>query len=204
MTIAKPFAVSRFDITFAQWDECTNSGACPRAEDNRWGRGDLPVINVSFEDAKLYTAWLSRVTGKRYRLLSEAEFEYAARAGTTTAYFWGDEVGQGNANCTECGSRWDGERTAPVGSFKPNAFGLHEMLGNVWKWCEITWLADEGEQNENVSVQRGLHGRKGGALRGGSWARDAEDARSASRLEIHEGGYRRVGIGFRLARDVGG
>ena len=100
------------------------------------GRGRQPVINVTWDDAQRYVAWLSKMTGKPYRLLSEAEWEYAARAGTQTAYSWGDEIGKGNANCNGCGSQWDNKQTAPVGSFAPNAFGLYDMHGNVWEWVE--------------------------------------------------------------------
>src|SRR5262249_34258455 len=106
VTIGKPFAVGKFVVTFEEWDQCTEAGACPRAPDNSWGRRNQPVINVSWEDAKTYVSWLSRLTGKDYRLLSEAEFEYAARAGSTTAYPWGDPIGKGNANCNGCGSEW--------------------------------------------------------------------------------------------------
>src|ERR1700674_2357561 len=98
-------------------------GACPKPKpsDSGWGRDDPPAINVSLEDAQQYAAWLSRSTGKTYRLLSEAEWEYAARAGSTTAYPWGDEIGKGNANCKGCGSEWEGRETALVGSVKANA-----------------------------------------------------------------------------------
>jgi formylglycine-generating enzyme required for sulfatase activity len=93
------------------------------------GRGRQPAINVSWDDAQQYVAWLSRITGQPYRLLTEAEWEYAARAGTTTAYYWGDDIGKGNANCDGCGSRWGGKQAAPVGSFAANAFGLYDMAG---------------------------------------------------------------------------
>jgi formylglycine-generating enzyme required for sulfatase activity len=105
--IAQAFAVGKYDVTFAEWDACVALGACASASDSGWGRDDRPVINVSWEDAKAYVAWLSHMTGKEYRLLSEAEWEYAARAGTTTAYYWGDDIGKGNANCHTCGSQWD-------------------------------------------------------------------------------------------------
>jgi formylglycine-generating enzyme required for sulfatase activity len=118
------FAVSTFEVTFDAWDACVAYGDCPPASDSGWGRGRRPV------------AWLSRMTGRTYRLLSEAEWEYAARAGTQTAYSWGDEIGEGNANCKGCGSQWDGQRTAPAGSFAANVFGLHDMHGNVWEWVE--------------------------------------------------------------------
>ena len=137
MTIAKPFAVSKYEVTFDQWDACVAAAACPRVMD-AWGRGNMPVINVSWGDAKQYVAWLSRLTGKEYRLLSEAEWEYAARAGAKTRYSWGDEPGMGNANCSGCGGAWT-LQTAPVGSFRPNAFGLHDMEGNVWEWVDDIW-----------------------------------------------------------------
>ena len=97
------------------------------------------MINVSWDDAKEYVAWLSRKTGKSYRLLTEAEWEYAARAGASTKYSWGNEIGRNQANCHSCGSQWDNMKTGPVGSFTANAFGLHDMHGNVWEWVEDCW-----------------------------------------------------------------
>ena len=116
--IDSPFALGRHEVTFAEWDACVAAGGCSHTpEDEGWGRDDRPVINVSWEDAQQYVAWLSGVTGATYRLPSEAEWEYAARAGTTTRYFWGDEIGENRANCDGCGSEWDNRQTAPVGSF---------------------------------------------------------------------------------------
>jgi formylglycine-generating enzyme required for sulfatase activity len=139
VTIAKPFAVGQTEMTFAEWDACATAGACAKTSDSTWGRGERPAINVSWDDAKEYIVWLSRMTGKEYRLLTEAEWEYAARAGAASAYSWGDEIGENNANCNGCSSQWDNMRTAPVGSFKPNAFGLYDMHGNVFEWVEDTW-----------------------------------------------------------------
>ena len=133
ITIAKPFAVSKFAVTFADWDACVSVGGCPHVSDSGFGRGTRPVVNVGWEEAQQYAAWFSKMTGRPYRLLTETEWEYAARAGSATAYFWGDQIGQGNANCSYCGSQWDGRQTSPVGSFKPNAFGLYDMAGNVWQ-----------------------------------------------------------------------
>ena len=135
---AKPFAVSKFAVTFEQWDACVAVGGCGyySPSDTGWGRATRPVIYVNWDEAQNYVAWLSKMTGQTYRLLSEAEWEYAARAGTQTAYPWGDEIGKGNANCNGCSSQWDNKQTAPVGSFAPNAFGLYEMYGNVWQWLQ--------------------------------------------------------------------
>src|SRR5262245_3850139 len=145
VAIPRPFAVSKFEVTFADWDACVAVGGCPRegrASDAGWGRGRQPVIFVSWDDAQAYVAWLSRMTDKTYRLLTEAEWEYAARAGSQAAYSWGDEIGKGNANCGGCGSQWDSKETAPVGSFAANAFGLHDMHGNLWEWVEDCFHED--------------------------------------------------------------
>jgi formylglycine-generating enzyme required for sulfatase activity len=129
----------KFEVTFTDWDACVLARGCPqegRAADAGWGRATRPVIFVSWDDAQQYVAWLSKMTGKVYRLLTEAEWEYAARAGSPTAYSWGDKIGKNNAVCNSCGSQWDDRQSAPVGSFMPNAFGLYDMHGNVWEWIE--------------------------------------------------------------------
>ena len=135
------FAVGKFEVTFDEWAACVSDGGCNgyRPNDLGWGRGDRPVVHVSWHDAKTYVRWLSRKTGKTYRLLSEAEWEYAARAGTRTMFPWGNSIGSGHANCDGCGSAWDDDLTAPVGSFAPNGFGLHDMHGNVYEWVEDCW-----------------------------------------------------------------
>ena len=133
--IARPFAIARFETTFAEWDACVAAGGCPPgAGDLGWGREERPAINVSPEDAEAFVDWLSRLAGARYRLPSEAEWEYAARAGSETRYPWGNDIGRNRANCDGCGSGWDDARTAPVGSFPANAFGVHDTAGNVYEW----------------------------------------------------------------------
>ena len=113
------------------------AGGCSHNPDGQgWGRGTRPVVDVSWHDAQQYVRWLSGKTGARYRLLSESEWEYVARAGTTTRYWWGGAIARSRANCDGCGSRWDGRQTAPVGTFRPNAFGLHDVHGNVWEWVQ--------------------------------------------------------------------
>jgi formylglycine-generating enzyme required for sulfatase activity len=138
VTFAQQFAVAQFELTFDEWNACVAAGGCNgyRPSDEGWGRGNRPVINVSWIDAKAYVAWLAKVTNKTYRLLSEAEYEYATRAWTTTKYPWGDDIGKNKANCKGCGSQWDDKQTAPVGSFAANGFGLYHMVGNVWAWTE--------------------------------------------------------------------
>ena len=108
VTMARQFAVGQFELTFDEWDACVADGGCNgyKPADAGWGRERRPVINVSWNDANAYVAWLAKKTGKPYRLLTEAEYEYATRAGTTTAYPWGDEIGKNNANCDGCGSQW--------------------------------------------------------------------------------------------------
>jgi len=201
VTIGKPFAVGKFDVTFAEWDACVDAGACPWASDSGWGRGDRPVINVSWNDAKLYVAWLSRITGKPYRLLSEADWEYAARAGSTTAYSWGDDIGKANANCYGCGSQWDDKQTAPAGSFKPNGFGLYDMHGNVWQWVEDAYHDSyRGAPNDGSTwIEGGDTSRR--VIRGGSWRNGPTGLRAAIRY-WGSTNDQSGDLGFRLGRTL--
>ena len=133
-------ALGKYEVTFDEWDHCVDSGGCTyRPTDRGWGRGNRPVIHVSRLDAEEYIAWLQDVTGEAYRLPSSAEWEYAARAGTPTARWWGDELGTGLAVCDGCGSRWDEASTAPAGSFSANPWGLHDMLSNVSELVADCW-----------------------------------------------------------------
>ena len=160
----------------------------------------MPAINVSWNDAKQYAAWLSRVTGKPYRLLTEAEWEYAARAGAVTRYSWGDGPGEGEANCDGCGSRWDLRQPAPVGSFKGNAFGLYDMQGNVWEWIEDAW-----HDNYDGAPEAGAGWITGDldyrVVRGASWRNDTSLVRAAVRdkRNVH---VRFDTLGFRVARTL--
>jgi hypothetical protein len=185
---AKSFAVSKYELTFAQWDACSAQGSCEYISDERHGRGQRPATNVGWENARSYVAWLSRITGKDYRLLSEAEYEYAARAGTQTVYPWGDDIGKGNANCRGCGSQWDAKRpigvlggeTAPVGSFAANGFGLYDMVGNVPEWTDDCYHASyTGAPVDGTAWTGGDCGRR--VVRGGGFADYPTENRSASR-----------------------
>jgi formylglycine-generating enzyme required for sulfatase activity len=200
VAIAKPFAVSKFELRFSDWDACVSVGGCPRISDSGFGRGSRPVINVTWDNAQQYVAWFSRMTGRQYRLLSEAEWEYAARAGTTTAYPWGEELGKGNANCAICDSKWDNEGPAPVGSFKPNTFGLYDTAGNVWEWVEDCY-----DDNYFGAPTDGSAWTPAGCslrvLRGGSWSPSPQSLRSAARLK-NPPDVRFYNLGFRVARTL--
>ena len=203
VTFAKPFAVAKSELTFADWDACVAGGGCNgyKPAHQGWGRGQQPVINVNWDDAQAYVAWLSEVTGKTYRLLSEAEYEYAARAETTTAYPWGDDIGKNNANCDGCGSKWDDKQTAPVGSFAPNKFGLYDMVGNVFEWTEdcVHTNYDGAPTNGSAWITGGDCSSR--ILRGGSWSFSPDYLRSAFRF-WGTSDYRFSCIGFRLGRTL--
>ena len=202
VTISEPFAVGKYEVTFSEWDACVSAGGCGdyRPDDKDWGRGNRPVIHVSWKDAQAYVAWLSEKTGKKYRLLSESEWEYAARAGTTTRYSWGDSVGRNRANCDGCGSSWDNRQTAPVGSFGANGFGLHDMHGNVWEWVEDCYNGSyAGAPSDGSAWESGNCVRR--VLRGGSWDYGPWSLRSAFR-GWGDSGYRDGSDGFRVARTL--
>jgi formylglycine-generating enzyme required for sulfatase activity len=207
VTFFKPFAVGKFDVTFLEWDACVAAGGCNRRpEDQGWGRGTRPVIHVSWDNAtKEYLPWLSRKTGKTYRLLTEAEWEYAARGTTSasaayTTYSWGNEIGVNRASCDGCGSQWDGRQAAPVGSFAANAFGLHDMHGNVWEWVQDcykqTYAGAPLDGRATSDVPACLR-----VLRGGSWNGNPQQLRSAARDRDPPGSSNYTG-GFRIARTL--
>ena len=197
VVIAKPFALSKYEVTFEDYDRFTHPN---KVSDWGWGRGRRPVIKVSWDDATEYAAWLSAQTGKRYRLPSEAEWEYAARAGTTTVYAWGNDIGQNRANCISdyCGDQW--EYTAPVGSFAGNGWGLHDMHGNVYEWVQDCWNSSyAGAPRDGSAWTSGDCSRR--VIRGGSWFFDPRYLRSASRHNLSRSSHY-DNQGFRLAQDL--
>jgi formylglycine-generating enzyme required for sulfatase activity len=203
VTIPRPFAVGRFEVTFDEWDACAADGGCNRYKpsDEGWGRGRRPVINVSWDDAKAYAAWLSLKTGKSYRLLSGAEYEYATRAGTQTAYYWGNDIGTNNANCHACGSQWDARQTAPVGSFPPNGFGLYDMVGNVREWTEDCYHPTYIGAPINGSAWIEGADCSHRVVRAGSYLLAPAFLRSASRYWFSPD-YRLRYLGFRVVRTL--
>ncbi len=205
VTIAKQFAVAKFELTFAEWDVCWAQDSCDHTDDDGFGRGQRPVIYVSWEEAKQYAAWLSRITDRTYRLLSEAEYEYATRGvtqpGMTTAYPWGDDIGKRNANCRDCGSDpWGGHQTAPVGQFPPNRFGLYDTVGNVWEWTEDCFhIGYQGAPTDGLPWSSGDCNQR--VLRGGAWGDPADWIISASRNAAYRV-TRTNHFGFRVARTL--
>ena len=215
VTIAQPIAVGRYEVTFVEWDACVADGGCNdyKPRDEKWGRGNRPVIHVDWGDAQSYVSWLSRKTGKPYRLLSEAEWEYAARAGTTTLYYWGDNDRKNRAICAyaNVGSYYGctaQTATLPVGSFRPNNFGLYDMSGNVLEWTADCWNDNyDGAPSQGSVWQEG--NCKMRVMRGGSWyeyfrtggVSPPSPFRSAARHYTWSG-WRRNFIGFRGSRTL--
>jgi formylglycine-generating enzyme required for sulfatase activity len=212
VTIAKPFAVGKFEVTFAQWDACVAENGCThKPGDESWGRGRRPVINVSWDDAKQFVAWLAKKTGKPYRLLTEAEWEYAARGVTKASdpyapFSTGATINYKQANYDANFTYNKGpqgvyrQKTLDVGSLPRNAFGLHDMHGNVWEWVEDCYKDSyAGAPTDGSAVSSGgcsLH-----VLRGGSWNYYPQLLRSAYRYAT-AGGIRIENVGFRVARTL--
>jgi formylglycine-generating enzyme required for sulfatase activity len=190
----KPFRMGKYEVTQAQWQAVMGENP------SRFQGDDRPVEQVSWDDIQAFLRRLNAGnSGKPYRLPSEAEWEYAARAGTTTPYWWGKDLGKGNANCRECGSQWSGKETAPVGSFKPNPFGLYDTAGNVWEWVQDRWHNDyTGAPTDGSAWESGNDARRG--LRGGSWGTSAGDLRGSNRDGF--GPADRNLYGVRLAQDL--
>lgn len=196
----KAFAVGRYEVTFAEWDACVADGGCThKPGDEGWGRGRRPVINVTWDDAKTYIAWIAAKTGAPYRLLTEAEWEYAARAGTTTRYAFGHSITNSQAQFSEVRVGSSG-KTAEVGHFPANAFGLRQMHGNVWEWVEDCYAnsysnapTDGSKAPDTIGCSR--------VRRGGSWLGNSPNLRSANRNWTPPGIRGRDG-GFRLARTL--
>jgi formylglycine-generating enzyme required for sulfatase activity len=212
VSIAAPFAVGRFAVTFDEWDACLADGGCNgyKPYDVKWGRGKHPVIQVNWDDAKSYAAWLSRKTGQTYRLLSEAEREYVTRAGTTTPFWWGSSITPEQANFFGRAEPYKGggakgedrRRTMPVDSFEPNPWGLYQVHGNVFEWTEDCWNdSNNGNPGDGSARTTGECSRR--VLRGGDWVKPPHYLRSAYRLNLwNSTDTRNVGFGFRVARTL--
>jgi formylglycine-generating enzyme required for sulfatase activity len=195
------FAMSATEVTFEQWDACVEDGGCSHyPDDEGWGRGNRSVINVSFDDIQAYLSWLNGKGQGTFQLPSEAQWEYAARAGSNAQYSWGNNIGNNKANCgkKECGDSY--KNTAPVGSFKPNALGLYDMHGNVWEWTQDCWNDSYKSAGSNDSPRlTGKCSRR--VVRGGSWAGYSGALRAAYR-NCFSRDNRYYSVGFRLSRSA--
>lgn len=179
--IASRLAVGRHEVTFDEWDACVAEGGCRRLPDQGWGRGRRPAVNVSYRDAEAYIAWLRSITGQRYRLPTQQEWEYYVRSGVTTQDPWAEFQ---DGNCEPCDPAYAGLKTAPVGSYKPNGFGLYDVLGNVWEWTAD--CVDDCTRR---------------LMLGGSFRSGALFIAGGVRFEPVDGKVDLIDVGFRVVRD---
>ncbi|AZG13815.1 formylglycine-generating enzyme family protein [Cupriavidus pauculus] len=200
VNVGRPFAIGKYEVTVEQWNACADANACPRIATNPADARNAPVRDISWDDAQQYVAWLSKTTGKPYRLPTEAEWEYAARGGTSTAFWWGDKMSKGNANCKDCGDPWSDAAPANVGSFAANPYGLHDMNGSVWEWVADCWHSsyknaptDGRAWDEPACTAR--------VIRGGSWREGASYMVSSTRFK-YSTSVRQSQNGFRVVRDA--
>jgi formylglycine-generating enzyme required for sulfatase activity len=199
VTIAKPFYIGRREVTFDEWDACVSEGGCQyRPGDRGLGRGLRPASDLDWNDAKSYVAWLSRKTGKTYRLPTEAEWEYAARAGAKTAFYWGNAMEKDRANCAGCNSQAL-NRTVPTGTFPPNPLGLFDMAGNAAEWVEDCWEESYKDAPKDGSAFTKPDCRER-VLRGGSFNNDQRFVRAAARFK-YDSDVRYYTNGFRVVRE---
>ena len=190
----KPFAISRYPISVRDWNQCAAAKSCGFTAS---GEDDAPVTNISWTDARQFVSWLAATTGKPYRLPSEAEWEYAARGGTRTRYWWGDEFRRGVANCKNCTDGAVAAQPVKVGSFRPNPFGLYDMGGSVDQWVEDCWHRSyQGAPSDGSPWVEG--GCESHVIRSGSWQNDARYVRPASR-DNYDADVRYPTHGFRVA-----
>jgi formylglycine-generating enzyme required for sulfatase activity len=200
VTIGQPFALGKFEVTVAEWKACASAGACRDIGDLEPGDDERPMQNISWPDAQAFVAWLSKTTGEAYRLPTESEWEYAARGGKSTKFWWGNSSVDGRANCSECQENWDRKRPASIGTFEANPFGLHDMHGGVAEWVMDCWNANyRGAPSDSSARMSGNCPQR--VLRGGSWRSKLADVTSSSRFR-YDTQVRYYTNGFRVARDL--
>lgn len=200
VTVATPFAIGKYEVTVAQWNACADANACARASQASNPSPASPVRDVSWDDAQVYVKWLATTSGKPYRLPTEAEWEYAARAGTGTRYWWGEQMSVGKANCKDCGPPWRADTPGKAGSFAANPWGLYDVNGSVWEWVSDCWHNSfkdapsdaKAWEAPNCSVR---------VIRGGSWREGAAYMVSSSRFK-YDASVRHAQNGFRVARNL--
>ncbi len=192
------FSISKTEVTFAEYDRFARATGRRLPYDEGWGRQDQPVINVSWKDATAYATWLSKQTSHDYRLPTEAQWEFAARGGTTQPYWWDEEVAEVPANCFDCGNQWDGKRTTTVGSFSPNGFGLHDTAGNAQEWVEDCYHANYQAAATDGSARKARRCTQR-VIRGGAYTSPIDSIRSTRRGQ-YDHDTRLDNLGFRVVR----
>lgn len=200
VSIGEPFAIGKYEVTTEQWNACVDAAVCQRVSTDASRAGNSPVRDVSWDDAQQYVKWLSKVSGKAYRLPTEAEWEFAERGGTTTRYWWGEQMRNGSANCKGCGEPWRPDAPANAGSFAANPYGLYDMNGSVWEWVSDCWhnsykgAPSNGKSWDEQDCR--VH-----VIRGGSW-RDGPDYMLSSTRFKYGASVRYSQNGFRIARSL--
>jgi formylglycine-generating enzyme required for sulfatase activity len=196
VSLANPFAIGKYEVTAGQWNACADARACQRSTQ----ANEAPVRDVSWDDVQQYLKWLSTASGKPYRLPTEAEWEYAARGGTTTAYWWGDKLVPGKANCKDCGPPWQVDAPANAGSFGANPFGLYDMNGSVWEWVADCWHSGFKDAPADGRAWEGPNCTVR-VIRGGSWREGAAYMVASTRFK-YDASVRNGQNGFRVARNL--
>lgn len=192
------FSIGKYEVTFEEYDYFARKTGRDLPPDNEWERGSQPVINVSWDDASDYAKWLTAQTGHEYRLPSEREWEYAARAGSNSAYWWGKTLEKNRTNCQSCGSRWDGVSPAPVGSFKSNQFDLNDTVGNVMEWTNNCYHSNYEDAPRKAQAWEGGDCSKR-VVRGGAYDSKPNDLRLSKRMQLKPNSTRK-NLGFRVVR----
>lgn len=200
VTIAAPFAIGRYEVSVQEWDACAAAGGCQKIAQRQNTSPSAPMRDVSWDDAQQYVKWLTSASGKPYRLPTEAEWERAARGGTATRYWWGEQMAQAKANCKECGKPWAEEAPANVGSFGANPYGVYDTSGSVWEWVADCW-----HNNYKGAPEDGRTWDEGDCrvrvIRGGSWREGAPYMVASTRFK-YDASVRHSQNGFRVARSL--
>jgi formylglycine-generating enzyme required for sulfatase activity len=200
VAIKAPFAIGKYEVTVQQWNACAEAGACVKTSPASGSNAGAPIRDVSWDDAQQYLKWLSTSSGQAYRLPTEAEWEYAARGGTSTRYWWGEQMANGKANCKECGPPWSADAPANVGSFAANGYGLHDTSGGVWEWVADCWHNSfkDAPSDSRAWDQAACTVR---VIRGGSWREGAAYMVASTRFK-YDASVRHSQNGFRVVRSA--
>ena len=198
--LGAPFAIGKFEVTVQQWNACVDAGGCPKIAQAPPASASAPMRDVSWDDAQQYIKWLTAVSGKPYRFPTEAEWEYAARGGTATPYWWGLKMATGKANCKDCGPPWSADRPADAGSFAANPYGLYDTSGSVWEWVADCWHNNFRNAPADGRVWDEPNCRVR-VIRGGSWREGAAYMVASTRFK-YDAGVRQAQNGFRVARNL--